>query len=238
MEARLRSDLPAADISDVLDEVSSLLDYSISTQGYVIKPSATTANYVDLSQIDFEALREKFEKGRKATEAQRLRGSISQKLTRMVRLNRTRIDFLQEFQKMIDEYNSGASNIESWFAKLTAFARKLSEEDKRGISEQLTEEELVIFDLLTKPEVRLTNAEERDVKKVAKQLLETLKQGKLVLDWKKHQSTRASVRVTVETVLDELPRVFTKEVYDQKCERIYQHIFDSYQGLGMSVYQN
>jgi len=236
--AKIRSDLPAADISDVLDEVSSLLDYSISTQGYVIKPSATTANYVDLSQIDFEALREKFEKGRKATEAQRLRGSISQKLTRMVRLNRTRIDFLQEFQKMIDEYNSGASNIESWFAKLTAFARKLSEEDKRGISEQLTEEELVIFDLLTKPEVRLTNAEERDVKKVAKQLLETLKQGKLVLDWKKHQSTRASVRVTVETVLDELPRVFTKEVYDQKCERIYQHIFDSYQGLGMSVYQN
>ena len=43
----------------------------------------------------------------------------------MVRLNRTRMDFLQEFQKMIDEYNSGALNMETFFAKLTAFARKL-----------------------------------------------------------------------------------------------------------------
>ena len=33
------------------------------------------------------------------------------------------MNFLQEFQKMIDEYNSGASNIETLFAKLTAFAR-------------------------------------------------------------------------------------------------------------------
>jgi type I restriction enzyme R subunit len=118
--AKIRSDLPAADISEVMDDVSTLLDYSISTQGYVIKPSATTANYIDLSQIDFETLRAKFDKGRKATEAQKLRGTIAQKLVRMVRLNRTRIDFLQEFQKMIDEYNSGAANIETWFAKLTS----------------------------------------------------------------------------------------------------------------------
>jgi hypothetical protein len=41
---------------------------------------------------------------------------------------------------MIDEYNSGVSNIENFFAKLTAFAKKLSEEERRGISEQLTEE--------------------------------------------------------------------------------------------------
>lgn len=89
-----------------------------------------------------------------------MRGAIAQKLVRMVRLNRTRIDFLQEFHKMIDEYNSGASNIEIWFAKLTAFAQRLSDEEKRGIAEQLTEEELTIFDLLTKPEIKLTQAEE------------------------------------------------------------------------------
>ncbi len=140
--AKIKIDIPATDISEVMNDVSSLLDYSIATQGYVIKASETT-NYIDLSQIDFDTLRAKFDKGRKATEAQKLRSQIAQKLDRMVRLNRTRIDFLQEFQKMIDEYNSGASNIETWFAKLTAFAQKLSEEEKRGISEQLTEEELV-----------------------------------------------------------------------------------------------
>ena len=212
-----------------MEEVSTLLDYSIATEGYVIKPSAT-ANYIDLSQIDFDALRAKFDKGRKSTEAQKLRGTIAQKLVRMVRLNHTRIDFLQQFQKMIDEYNSGAANIETWFTKLTAFAQKLSEEEKRGIAEQLSEEELTIFDLLTKPEIKLTQAEEREVKKVAKRLLETLKQEKLVLDWKKHQSTRAGVRYTIETVLDELPRTYTPDLYQQKCERVYQHVFDSYPG--------
>jgi len=170
--AKIRIDIPAADISDVMDDVASLLDYSIATQGYVIKASETT-NYIDLSQIDFDALRAKFDKGRRATEAQKLRSQIAQKLTRMIRLNRTRIDFLQEFQKMIDDYNSGASNIETWFAKLTAFAQKLSDEEKRGISEQLSEEELVVFDLLTKPEIKMTKAEEQQVKKVAKDLLET-----------------------------------------------------------------
>ena len=74
----------------------------------------------------------------------------------MVKLNRTRIDFLEEFQRMIDEYNAGSSNVEAFFAKLMAFAKKLNEEEKRGLAEQLTEEELVIFDLLTKPDLKLT----------------------------------------------------------------------------------
>jgi len=137
-----------------------------------------------------------------------------------------------------DRYNSGASNIETWFAKLTAFARKLSEEEKRGISEQLTEEELVIFDLLTKPEIRLTKAEEQQVKKVAKDLLATLKRERLVLDWKKRQTTRAAVLVTIETVLDQLPRAYTPELYEKKCQSIYQHVFDSYQEQNKSLYVN
>ena len=55
---------------------------------------------------------------------------------------------------MIDEYN----------AKLMAFTKKLREEEKRGIAEQLTEEELVVFDLLTKPDIELTKQETAEVK--------------------------------------------------------------------------
>jgi type I restriction enzyme R subunit len=232
----IRSEIPAADISGVMEEVGQLLDNSIATEGYVIRPSATADNYIDLSQIDFEALRRRFETGRKAIEAQKLRGQVAQKLVQMVRLNQTRINFLEEFQKMIDEYNSGAANLETMFARLMAFTKKLSDEEKRGIAEQLSEEELVIFDLLTKPDIRLTKAEEQDVKKVAKELLEVLKREKLVLDWKKRQATRASVRYTVETVLDHLPRTYTPDLYEQKCDLVYQHVFDSYTGQGNSLY--
>ncbi|MGA7222395.1 MAG: type I restriction endonuclease subunit R [Candidatus Acidiferrales bacterium] len=199
---KIRSEIPPADIAEVMEKVDELLDKSVSTEGYVIRPSATAQNYIDLSKIDFEALKQKFEKGRKPIEVQKLRGQIAQKLVRMVRLNRTRMNFLEEFQKMIDEYNAGASNLETLFDRLMAFTKRLSEEEKRGISEHLTEEELAVFDLLTKPEMTLTKADERDVKKVAKELLETLKREKLVLDWKKAQTKRAAVLFTIETVLD------------------------------------
>src|ERR1035437_2121428 len=133
---------------------------------------------------------------------------------------------------MIDDYNSSAANIETFFARLMAFTQKLSEEDKRAISEELTEEELTIFDLLTKPKVLLSKSEEREVKKVARELLQKLKSEKLVLDWKKRQATRANVRVTIDMVLDELPRTYTPEIYQTKCNVVYQHVFDSYSGMG------
>ena len=236
---KIRSEIPPADISGVLDEMAQLLDESVATEGYIIRPPASPANLIDLSQIDFAALRKQFEKGRKTIEAQKLRSKVAQKLTQMVRLNPTRMNFLEEFQKMIDEYNCGAANIETFFANLMAFTKKLSEEEKRGGSERLTEEELVIFDLLTKPGVKLTNAEERQVKKVAKTLLETLKNERLVLDWKKRQTTRAAVLITIQQVLDDgLPRTYTPELYEQKCGVLYQHVFDSYQGLGKGLYAN
>jgi type I restriction enzyme R subunit len=233
---KIRSEIPAADISGVMEQVEDVLDQSIATEGYVIRPSAVAANYIDLSKIDFELLKKQFETGRKAIEVQKLRGQIAVKVGQMVQLNKTRMNFLEEFQKMIDEYNSGAANIETFFARLMAFTQKLSEEEKRGIAEQLTEEELTIFDLLTKPDVVLTKAEEREVKKVAKDLLGTLKREKLVLDWKKRQATRAAVRYTVETMLDQLPRTYTPELYDKKCDLVYQHVFDSYSGQGTSLY--
>jgi type I restriction enzyme R subunit len=112
----------------------------------------------------------------------------------------------------------------------------LNAEEKRGLAEQLTEEELVIFDLLTKPNITLTPQETADVKKVAKSLLEKLKQEKLVLDWRKQQTTRAMVLVTIQEVLDDLPRAYTKELYEAKCDTVYQHFYEAYLGQGKSVY--
>lgn len=167
---------------------------------------------------------------------QKLRAKLTFKLARMIQVNRTRIDFLEAFQKMIDEYNNGAINVQVFFDKLLVFAKRLDSEEKRGLAEQLTEEELVIFDLLTKPEVSLTKKEMADVKKVAKALLEKLKKEKLVLDWRKQQTTRAMVLTTIQEILDDLPRAYTKELYEQKCDAVYQHFYEAYMGQGKSVY--
>jgi type I restriction enzyme, R subunit len=155
----------------------------------------------------------------------------------MVRANRTRMDYLKRFQEMIDEYNAGSLNIEEFFKKLTVFALVLNEEEKRAISEQLTEEELAVFDLLTKPDPVLKKGEELQVKKVARELLEKLKREKLVLDWRKRQQSRAAVMTAIEDVLDQLPEdTYPKPVYDNKCAVVYQHFYDSYFGENRSVY--
>ena len=234
---KIRSELPIVDISAVMADVEALLNKSIAAGGYVMPPvSNDPSRYIDLSQVDFEALKTQFDKGRKPVEVQKLRAQIALKLAQMVKLNRTRIDFLEEFQKMIDEYNAGSSNVEAFFAKLMAFTKKLNAEEKRGLAEQLTEEELVMFDLLTKPNITLTPQEAAEVKKVARSLLEKLKQEKLVLDWRKQQTTRAIVLVTIQDILNELPRAYTKELYDQKCDVVYQHFYESYSGQGNSIY--
>jgi len=232
---KIRTEIPPVDIAEVMADIEALLDQSIGAEGYVMPPVADQGRYVDLSEIDFESLRDKFEGSRKTIEVQKLRAKLTFKLARMIQVNRTRIDFLEEFQKMIDEYNNGAINVQVFFDKLLVFARRLGVEEKRGIAEQLTEEELVVFDLLTKPEIALTGKEMADVKKVAKALLEKLKREKLVLDWRKQQTTRAMVLTTIKDVLDELPRAYTKELYETKCDTVYQHFYESYQGQGKSI---
>lgn len=217
---KIRSMVKEADISGVMKAVDELL--------------------VDLSRIDFEALKARFEKGRKHIETEKLRSEINLKLVQIVRLNKSRTNYLDKFQKMIDEYNSSSYNIETFFAKLVKFAQELNAEEKRGIAEKLTEEELAIFDLLTKPEMTLKKKEEQEVKKVAQELLETLKNEKLVLDWRKRQQSRAAVRESIEVLLDiGLPlNSYTKELFQIKCDVVYQHIYDSYFGQGLSIYAN
>jgi len=236
---KIRSLNPDPDITDFMATVEELLDSSVAAEGYVIpKPNqGDRERVVDLSKIDFDALKERFEKARKRTEAEKLRSLIERKLYKLVRANKMRMNFQQRFQEMIDDYNLGAVNVEAFFDRLVIFAQELTEEEKRTISENLDEEELAIFDILTRPDLKLTEPEKKQVKKAAKDLLTTLKAEKLVLDWRKRQQSRAQVMVTIEEVFDkELPNKFNPNLYRQKCELVYQHVYDSYFGEGRSVY--
>ena len=153
-----------------------------------------------------------------------------------MRLNKTRMDYYEQFQRLIEDYNAGAANVDAFFAQLIILAQTLNAEEQRGIAEQLTEEELAIFDLLTRPELNLSRKEKGQVKQVAHELLDTLKAERLVLDWRKRQQARAAVQMTIEQVLDKLPEAFTPELYQQKCEVVYQHVYDSYYGASQSLY--
>lgn len=237
---KIRSLIPPADITEVMQQVEALLDESIATEGYVIREPRTAygdGHLIDLSNIDFEKLAEKFKIGRKRTVNEKLKGQVEQKLMAMVRLNRTRMDYMDRFQSMIDAYNAGSLNAEQFFQQLVDFAQSLNEEEKRAMGEKLDEEELALFDLLTKPQIEMSDVDREKVKATARQLLTTLKAEKLVLDWRKRQQARAEVRVTIEKVLDQgLPRIYTPELFEQKTAAVFQHVYDAYYGGDRSVY--
>jgi type I restriction enzyme, R subunit len=229
---KIRSLSKPADISAVMGNVEELLDQSIAPKGYQISET----RIVDLTQIDFEKLKKQFERARKHIEIEKLRGQINIKLAHMLQLNKYRMNFYEQFQKLIAEYNSGATNADAFFAQLITYAQNLNEEEKRGVAESLNEEELALFDILTRPNLKLSRDEKKKVKEVAKELLDILKVEKLVLDWRKKQQTRAAVQLTIEHILDNLPSVYTPELYHSKCSAVYQHVYDSYYGVGQSLY--
>ena len=181
-------------------------------------------------------LREGDKKKPTNTDLERLKAAVKVQLERMVLLNRTRADYLEKFQELIDGYNAGSRNIEEIFNELLALSNILTEEQTRHVREYLTEEELTIFDILTRPGPELSSEEREEVKKVAKQLLERLR-ALLVLGWRQKVSSRARVRLAIEDALDEgLPRAYSKEVYESKCTVVFEHLYESYQGEGKSVY--
>ena len=223
------------DISGVMGRVEQLLDESIAAREYVIPDSETKALF-DLAAVDWATIQDAFNGGRPRTAAQRLRSLLSARIAALVRLNPMRVDLVERFEKLVAEYNAGSINTEKFFQALLDLKNSLTEEEGRALSEGLTEEQLAVFDLLMRPAPELSDKERAQVKKVAEELLAALKRNKIVLDWRKQQATRAAVRVAVEETLDLLPDKFTRPVYAQKCDAVYQHVFDSYWDDGHSVY--
>jgi len=230
LAAKIHAETDPPDISAVMGDVEQLLNDSIATEGYRIGPASNPQALVNLSEIDFEALQAKFAQGHKRTEAEKLKRLIEGKLAQMVAVNSARADLAEKFQALIDEYNAGSQNIEAFFEELKQFARALTEEEQRAVGEGLTEEELALFDILTKPEPVLTKAEEADVKKVCRELLATLKREKLVLDWREKQQAKAGVMQALRSELRRLPALYTPLVRAEKFARAYAHVYDHYGG--------
>ena len=149
-------------------------------------------------------------------------------MNKLIRVNKTRADYLAKFEELIESYNAGSRNIDELFKELLALSRDLSEEEQRHVREHLTEDELTVFDLLTRPGPDLTPEEHEEVKKVAHHLLERVRAA-LVLDWRHRAQARAQVRLAIEDTLDEgLPRAFTPEIYQTKCAVLFEHVFETF----------
>ena len=223
--------------------IDELLDSSVVGKGDLLsKPNAEfiidASKQIDLSKLDFSLLRNEFpEKKHKNIQFADLRELLELKLNQMLAQNKTRGSFLVDFQKIIDDYNTGSISIEAAYEKLLKQAEAMSDEQQRAAKNEMTEEEQELFDLLKKD--KLTKAEEKSVKLAAHALLERLFDSNnriLIQEWWKEKATQEKVKREIQIVLGKhLPEpVYDRILFTQKVDVTYQHFFELAQ-MGRAV---
>ncbi|MCC9168131.1 type I restriction endonuclease subunit R [Pontibacter harenae] len=235
----LQSDKDKADITDILKELHQIVDEAVVPVWQLGEEE--NHKLYDISTIDFNKLKDEFAKSKKRnTTVQNLKNYIEQKLAKMMRQNPLRMDYYRRYQEIIADYNyeKDRRTIEETFERLMRFMQDLSEEEKRAVREDLAEEHLALFDQLQKP--NLSKADRERIKKVAKELLEALKENKEKYDhWREKEASQADVRTFIYNYLwDEqkgLPESFTPEEIQEKSNQLYGFIFDHYSSFGGTV---
>ncbi|WP_049810307.1 type I restriction endonuclease subunit R, partial [Bradyrhizobium japonicum] len=196
-----------ADVTELLKELHRIVNEAIRTEA----PGEDQAEGLtfDLSKIDLEKLRDEFAKKvrRKATALQDIRDIVEQKLADMLARNPMRMSYQLKYEAIIAEYNSekDRTTIEETFRRLIELVQSLDEEQARAARENLSDDELAMFDLLKRND--LSKADRERVKQVSREMLATIKDRLAELDrfWEKEQ-TKADVEVFIlDEVFSRLP---------------------------------
>lgn len=239
---KLQEARTSPDVSALLQSLYDVVDTTLDTQEH---PHAQGIQQkvprYDLSRIDFARLRAEFEKTpHKNVVVLNLQERLEQRLAAMVAVNPSRIDLYERYQEIIAAYNldKDATEVQKVMDDLFALNDKLDEEQRRYLREGLdSEAQLAVFDLLQKD--NLTKGDREKIKKVAKDLLDTLTSGKLQIDhWREKATAQAQVKAEI------LKHLFTHlpdEAYDPdeinlKASAVFAHIFTAGPGAGATVY--
>ncbi|MER1968348.1 type I restriction endonuclease subunit R [Castellaniella sp. GW247-6E4] len=226
----VRAKLGPIDISAIEAKIAELLDEKLEGVAILtpIIEGAGAEGRVDLSGIDFEKLASLFKTSPRVA-AERAREEAERKVRDMAEANPTRINLVEKLEKLVAEYNAGSIDAEKFFDALKEFVSGLSEEEQRGAREGLTEEELAIFDLLTTPEPKLNKAEEAEVKRVARALLDKLHALVDGVDWLRGQETRGAVWSEIRLRLNELPQEpYPDALWNAKVNEVWSFVTRRY----------
>jgi type I restriction enzyme R subunit len=230
----IRGKLGPIDIASLSAKIEALLDERVESVAITapIIEGDDAGGRVDLSNIDFEKVAKLFA-SRPKTANEQLKSATGRRVRDMVTKNPTRLHLVDKFEKLVDAYNLGTLDTEAFFEALKRLIAEMDEEERRAAREGLSEDELAIFDLLTKPEPKLTKAQEVEVKKVARELLEKLQAQLQVRQWQLRPQPRAAVHSTIRFTLNELPEdPYPEPMWNEKVEAVWQFVFNRYQPVG------
>lgn len=225
------------DVSQVKKDLEDLLDKSIQAGEYVIPQHKKVK---DLSMLDADALHAFFAGLKnKNTQMESMSAELEKKITDMMRKNKKRAKFMERLVSLLQEYNSGAHDIDQTLESLVELAKDLSLEEQRAVKENMSEEELAIFDLLLKDSLNPNEVE--IVKNTAHELLLALK-DRLVPHWRDFEPNRAGVKVAISDLLfAKLPEpTYSEQECELKGYEVYNFVYEHYHDANrlLSVFTN
>jgi type I restriction enzyme, R subunit len=235
----IEDNIESADVSEIMRKIQEVVDESVGIR--VVEPLEHEEIKIDLSGINFQLLEQYFKKTKnKNTAVQALKQRVERQLKTMVERNPLTVDYYKRYQQIIEAYNQGKDEavIKETFRKLLELIDSFSEEEADTKREGLTDEQKAVFDILRIGKT-LSEKEKNEVKRIAVELLEDLKQEKLKIEqWAYKAATAASVFNAVnKTLFESLPfPTYEQDDIDLRTNLVYDHLKQQYFGGGNSIY--
>jgi type I restriction enzyme R subunit len=224
----LQKPKPKVDIFAIMQEIRGVIDTSLEVAPKGLDNQIP--KQYDLSRIDFERLRIEFAKSPfKETAVLTLQERIQARLDRMIAQNPSRIDLYKRYQDIIAEYNKDKDDaeIQRVFEDLMRLHDSLDHEEQRYVREGLkSENELAVFDLLSKDNVSITKGDIDKIKKVAQELMRTVETRQYEMgDLRDRAAAQAQMKAAIiDRMLEGLPDDYSSEDIEVRAEVIYLHV--------------
>ena len=218
------------DTTDLMVEIKHIINENVEIEHQEGEGLVESRRF-DISQIDFDLLAAEFAKvKRKNLMIKDLNDLVQERLSKMMAVNPSRVDYYVRYMGIIETYNAeqDRTTIEKTLMELMDLAKSMSEEEQRYAREGFSsDEELSIYDLLFSE--NLSKSDIDKIKKMSKDLLKKIKERIAGMDhWTDKQETRAAVDVLIRNVLyEEIPdSMFDRLEAYRKA--IYEHIYMHY----------
>lgn len=226
---QLQAKRKSADITDLSVAIHNIISDEVGT-----KPDGnlTGTRQFDISKIDFDLLRKEFAKMKHQNLVLKdIDELIKQRIEAMLRNNPNRINFYEEYQRIIQEYNAeqDRASIEKTFMALIDLSKSLDQEEKRFVREGFTDDEqLTIYDLLFKENISKSDIDK--LKKVSVDLLVMVKNRIATLhNWREKATTTAIIGQLIhDTLYQELPESYDISEIEPYSKKLYEYIYERY----------
>ena len=217
------------DTTDLMVEINHIINENVEIE----QPDEGEAEsrQFDISQIDFELLAAEFARvKRKNLLIKDLNDLVQDRLSKMMAVNPSRIDYYVRYMGIIEEYNAeqDRTTIEKTFMELMDLAKSMSEEEQRYAREGFSnDEELSVYDLLFSDNLSKSDIEK--IKKMSVELLKKIKERIAGMDhWTDKQETRAAVDVLIRNVLYEQIPDSMFDRLDEYRRNLYEYFYTHY----------